>query len=759
MSRKADFRCLERLGCGSFGKVDKVRRLCDGEVVVLKQVSMVHFKTEKARQQALSEASIMKKLDCPHIVEYMDAFIEKGCLFLILQYCDMGDLKSFLKNAKQLPNRSIWRIFLRIALGLQYLHNKRILHRDLKSENIFLAGTEDGVRVGDLGLAKMLPDTQTGASTLVGTPRYLSPEEVRGLAHYNAKCDVWSLGIILYELCSEGHRGPFDQADRLPQLMKAILEEEPKTLPQRHEEFQEVANVQLRKDPQQRFSMTQVLAMERVVENAEKSGVNQEASSGSHSASNTPILGSGLSLQQQLQSRRDPGYGRAERPANPEGTDEGCLNRCAVALGFSQGEPALGPRFKRLTYCELCHAEGMERSAFSFFVRRHHCRSCGRSVCEDHSRHRRSLPHFGHTGPQRICPICSHLPADGAEAPSTRLMLVAVAEKAYVWDTSSVAAASWSSGEQLRWAGLSSSSSGKPSTALCTLESQAGSVFNFRTLDRLGRELPKVTVPKAGGCTAEVQMAACSGQWVAASLVSRAGATISIVDVGSGKEVGQCSAAGEVSALALHSGDEGFMVTGSDTGPVRVWGVPGCPDICELRCVLKGHKEAVLDIAVCAGERGDANFICTGSKDNTVRLWKRQKGSRPSSPKMFAAHSPALCEEYRPTGPSSLCCDGPRLAFVQTARKGGYEQRAAVWNLAVGKLERSFGKKGHSVNCVALCGTVLATSSSAKTNQGCVIQLWHVSTGTALSSITNPAQVTYLLLAEPEEEKSAAHQR
>merc|ERR1712178_657844 len=108
-------------------------------------------------------------------------------------YCDKGDLKTHLKTAKALPNSSIWRIFLRISLGMQYLHNKRILHRDLKSENIFLNGTEEGVRIGDLGLAKMLPNDMTGASTLVGTPRYLSPEEVRGLAHYNAKCDVWSL--------------------------------------------------------------------------------------------------------------------------------------------------------------------------------------------------------------------------------------------------------------------------------------------------------------------------------------------------------------------------------------------------------------------------------------------------------------------------------------------------------------------------------------------------------------------------------------
>lgn len=420
MSRKADFRCLERLGAGSFGKVDKVQRVADGEIFVCKQVSMAHFNSEKARAQALSEAAILKKLDCPYIVEYKDAFIEKSNLYLILQYCDSGDLKSFLKSAQALPVRSVWRIFLRMSLGLQYLHDRRILHRDIKSENIFLHLSEDGVRIGDLGLAKMMPENQTGASTLVGTPRYLSPEEVQGIAHYNSKCDVWSLGIILYELCSDGHKGPFDMADRLPHLMRAICELEPKALPESFKEFQEVTNMLLKKDGQQRASMAQLFAMDQVVENGEKHGVLELSESGDSGETSSPAPRKAAERCRGAAGLpRDPPEGTAGE-ASPflslQHVRDGVCSRLAVFLGLAAGEPPFGPRFKRLAYCEVCKAEGAGRIAFSSFFRRHHCRGCGRSVCRAHSKHRQSFTDLGHTSPQRICKMCSQKPPSNGGA-------------------------------------------------------------------------------------------------------------------------------------------------------------------------------------------------------------------------------------------------------------------------------------------------------------------------------------------------------
>lgn len=768
MSRRGDFRFLGEIGRGSFGKVDKVRRKIDGKICCCKQISLDMLKSQKQREQALNEARIMRQLSCPYIVEYLDAFTEKDNLFLILEFCSAGDLKGFLKKAKVLPDRSIWRYFLRITLGIEYLHGKRILHRDLKSENIFLCGSDENLRVGDLGLSRILSSSASGASTLVGTPRYLSPEEVKGNSHYNDKCDVWSLGVILYELCSDGHKGPFDQACKLPDLMKAICEGNVPPLPARVEQLKEIVGMLLDKSGTSRPSVSQILASERVVENGERHGVWESKDAGADKGN---LLQNGSSLEGAGRSvaadSRLPGG--ATRPASaprervrgPAEMPDGCGSRLAKVFGMRDGESGLGARFKRLSHCEICLGMGAARTQFGTFFRRHHCRSCGRSVCGDHSNHARALPQFGYTSPQRICEICSHMPSDcGLEAPSRGLLVVAMCHerRAYIWNSSRVGEYAWTAGAQLRWVGMSASSVGASARALCTLELGLAPVFDFRALDRRGSELPRVAMPlptegpfSKKSSHMSVDLAASCGRWVAVLLTLRGGSLISIADVTSGKCVGNSSGSGDkVSALALHSGEqsphEGFMVTGSENGAVRVWGVPGSADICELRCVLLGHKDAVICIAVGC----NANFICTGSKDNTVRLWRRQQGTN-----TFAANTPAVCcESFRPTGPSALCCDGARLVFVQAPRPPCvWEQGVSVWDLSLGKHERSIGKKDHSVNCVCLRGTMLATSSATSNVSGCVsIQLWHAPTGTALSTLMNPAQVTSLLLTEPDDE-------
>jgi len=271
MTSKADFQFLGQIGKGSFGKVDKVTRTADGKVCVCKQVSLSNFTKEKEREQALTEARIMSGLSCPYLIEYMDTFLEEGTLFIILQYCERGDLMAYLKKTKTsgIPEISIWRIILRIAKGLEYLHSNHILHRDVKTENIFLTCSDEGVRVGDLGQAKLLTASQTDASTLMGSPRYLSPEEIDGVGHYNDKCDVWGLGIILYEMCSKGHKNPYCKAKNLPELMEAIMEQDVPELPDEISvAVKEVSRLLLEKNAQQRPSLAELFAMSTVIEHA-----------------------------------------------------------------------------------------------------------------------------------------------------------------------------------------------------------------------------------------------------------------------------------------------------------------------------------------------------------------------------------------------------------------------------------------------------------------------------------------------------------
>ena len=125
-----------------------------------------------------------------------------------MEFCEKGDLHTYLKrqNGKHLPENHIWKIFIQIVLGVKDLHSQNILHRDLKTLNIFLTIT-NAIRIGDLGVAKLISSADCFVQSKVGTPYYLSPEVCEDRP-YNQKSDIWALGCILYELCTQKH--PFE---------------------------------------------------------------------------------------------------------------------------------------------------------------------------------------------------------------------------------------------------------------------------------------------------------------------------------------------------------------------------------------------------------------------------------------------------------------------------------------------------------------------------------------------------------------------
>lgn len=119
------------------------------------------------KNDALNEASILSKIDSHYIVKYYDSFIDKQLLCIVMEFCEGGDLHRFLKMqmGRPLSENQVWRILIQITLGLAYLHKLKILHRDIKTMNIFLA--KDSIRIGDLGVAKLLSDQNNFARTMV----------------------------------------------------------------------------------------------------------------------------------------------------------------------------------------------------------------------------------------------------------------------------------------------------------------------------------------------------------------------------------------------------------------------------------------------------------------------------------------------------------------------------------------------------------------------------------------------------------------
>ena len=137
----------------------------------------------------MNEIRILASFRHPNITKYKEAFIENDKLCIVTELVDGGDLLQLIKKRKSsrsyLPEETIWSFFIQICLGLQYLHSKSVLHRDIKSANVFL--THDGLaKIGDLGVAKLLKAPDAMSVTAIGTPYYLSPE-IWSNRPYNSK--------------------------------------------------------------------------------------------------------------------------------------------------------------------------------------------------------------------------------------------------------------------------------------------------------------------------------------------------------------------------------------------------------------------------------------------------------------------------------------------------------------------------------------------------------------------------------------------
>lgn len=241
MPSHRDYKFGKQLGRGSFGVVHKVERKSDGGIFVCKEIPLRGMKP-KAREEANQEVWLLRKISSGSvfIVQYIESFLERESLHIIMEFCENGDLSSYLKPPLRLPplvlpsgagppepckagqlgqcleEATVWKFAIQIGLGLHWLHTNRILHRDIKSLNVFLSAQHDA-RLGDLGVARVLSAECNFANTLVGTPYYLSPEMCNSQP-YNEKSDVWAYGNVLYEMCTFRH--PFEARNQLALLAK-----------------------------------------------------------------------------------------------------------------------------------------------------------------------------------------------------------------------------------------------------------------------------------------------------------------------------------------------------------------------------------------------------------------------------------------------------------------------------------------------------------------------------------------------------------
>ncbi|EAS03898.3 Serine/Threonine kinase domain protein (macronuclear) [Tetrahymena thermophila SB210] len=258
-----DFQRLNYISKGQFGMVWKMKELKSEKIVAVKQINKEDVIKQNMYTNLKREIEIQSHLMHKHIIECYGYYTTDLKVFIILEYAQKGSLSDLikLKQLNFLSEQQIAKIIYQLATALSYLRERKVLHRDIKLENILIDYNGD-VKLGDFGCS-VIDFYQKGRSTFCGTVDYLSPE-ILSIKQQGVEADVWALGVVFYELLYQAP--PFQGEDKL-QKMNNIYDQKWSFLDNQRQISNQAKNLLLQllnPDKEKRFKPHQIIESEYI---------------------------------------------------------------------------------------------------------------------------------------------------------------------------------------------------------------------------------------------------------------------------------------------------------------------------------------------------------------------------------------------------------------------------------------------------------------------------------------------------------------